>query len=285
MPELTPLPPIADQPISVALLARDEEAHLDAVVTEWAALLDGLGRDYEILLVDDGSADGTAAVAEGLAARLPRLRVLRHAERRGRGAALRTAVAEATRPLLFCTTADRQYQPADLKRLLPEIDKVHLISGFRLWRPVPAPLRWLGRGWRLALNVLLGLGLEPLPGWLGWREHLYRALCRVVFGLRLQDMNCAFRLFRREIFARIPIQSEGDFVNTEVLAKANFLGCYMSDEIPVAYRPRAGAARERMWEDGYRVFAHPDFGPPTPARGASEESPAPAPRAGEETAS
>src|SRR5689334_12388757 len=121
MPELTPLPPAADQPLSVVLLAYNEEPHLEAVLAEWAALLDGLRRDYEILLVDDGSSDRTAALAEGLAARFPRLRVLRHAGRQGQGAALRTALAAATKPLLFYTTADRQYQPADFKRLLPEI--------------------------------------------------------------------------------------------------------------------------------------------------------------------
>jgi glycosyltransferase involved in cell wall biosynthesis len=262
MPDLTPLPPIADQPLSAVLLAHNEEPHLEAVVTEWVALLDGLSRDYELLLVDDGSTDRTPALAEALAARFPRLRVLRHEQRRGQGDALRAALAAATRPLLFYTTADRQYPVADLKRLLAEIDKVHLVSGFRLWQPVPAPLRWLGRAWRLFLRVLLGLSLEPLPGWLGGREHLYRFLCRAVFALRLQDVNCVYRLCRRDIFARIPIQSEGDFVHTEVLAKANFLGCYMNDEITIAYQPRPGLVRERMWQDGYRVFSQPDFGPP-----------------------
>src|SRR5205807_2231992 len=120
------------------------------------------------------------------------------------------------------------------------------VSGFRLWQPVPAPLRWLGRAWRLVLRAFLGLGVEPLPGWLGMREHLYRALCRAAFALRLQDVNCAFRLCRRDIFERIPIQSEGDFVHTELLAKANFLGCYLNDEVTVSHQPRAGAARERM---------------------------------------
>jgi glycosyltransferase involved in cell wall biosynthesis len=262
MPELTPLPPIADQPISVILLAHNEELHLEAVISEWTAILDGLHRDYELLLVNDGSSDRTAALAETLAARLPRLRVLSHAEHRGQGAALRTGLATATKPLLFYTTADRQYQAADLKKLLAEIDKVHLVSGFRLWQPVPRGLRWLGRAWRIFLRVFLGLSLEPLPGWLGWREYLYRTLCRVVFALRLQDINCVYRLCRREIFARIPIQSDGDFVHTEVLAKANFLGCYLNDEVTVTHQPRPGAVRERMWKDGRCVFAHPDFGPP-----------------------
>jgi hypothetical protein len=188
--------------------------------------------------------------------------VVRHPQPRGPGAALRSGLAVATKPLLFYTTADRQYQPADLKRLLAEIDKVHLVSGFRLWQPVPRLLRWLGRGGRLLLRVLLGLSLDPLPGWLGGREYLYRLLCRVIFALRLQDINCVYRLCRREIFGRIPIQSDGDFVHTEILAKANFLGCYLNDEVTVAHRPRSGAAWQRMWQDGYRVFAHPNFGPP-----------------------
>jgi glycosyltransferase involved in cell wall biosynthesis len=262
MPELTPLPPIADQPISVVLLAHNEEPHLEAVLAEWVALLDGLNRDYELLLVDDGSTDRTAAIAEQLAAGFPRLRVLRHEAHQGQGAALRTGLAAATKPLLCCATADRQYEPADLKLLLAEIDKVHLVSGFRRWQLAPLAARWLGRAWRLFLRVALGLTLEPLPGWLGGREHLYRLLCRVVFALRLQDMNCVFRLCRRDIFARIPIQSAGDFVHTEVLAKANFLGCYMNDEVPITYRPCEGLVRERMWLDAKRVLSRPDFGPP-----------------------
>jgi glycosyltransferase involved in cell wall biosynthesis len=262
MPELTPLPPIANQPISVILLAYNEEPHLDAVIAEWSAVLNGLQRDYELLLVNDGSTDRTAALAEALASRYTRLRVLTHDVHRGQGAALRTGLAAAGKPLLFYTTADRQYQAADLKKLLTEIDKVHLVSGFRLSQPVPPVLRWLGRAWRVFVRVFLGLTLEPLPGWLGWREHRYRALCRVVFALRLQDINCIYRLCRREIFARIPIQSEGDFVHTEVLAKANFLSCYLNDEVTVTYRPREGTVRERMWADGRRVFSHPDFGPP-----------------------
>jgi glycosyltransferase involved in cell wall biosynthesis len=267
MPDLPPLPPIAGQPLSVVLLAHNEEPHLEAVVGEWAALLDGLGRDYELILVDDGSSDRTGEMAQALTAQLGRLRVLRHAEHRGAGAALRTGLAEARQPLFFYTTCDRQYEPADLKRLLAEIDKVHLISGFRRWQPVPLGLRGLGVAYRVLLRVFFGFAPEPLPGWLGGREHLYRALVRAVFAVRLQDIACAFRLFRRELFARMPIQSEGDFVHAEVLAKANFLGAYMSDEVPIAYHPRPRtaeeetAARHQLRKDFRRVLSHPDFGP------------------------
>ena len=131
----------------------------------------------------------------------------------------------------------------------PEIDKVHLVSGFRLWQPVPAPLRWLGRAWRLLVRVVLGLGLEPLPGWLGApraplpaavpggvRPALAgRELC--LPPLPARDLRAASRSSRRAISS-----------TPEILAKANFLGCYLNDEVTVAYRPREGMVRERMWK-------------------------------------
>jgi glycosyltransferase involved in cell wall biosynthesis len=263
MPFLEPLSPIADQPLSVVLLAHNEAPHLEAVVNDWLTLLAELGRDHEVLLVDAGSTDGTLELAESLATRVGGLQVLRSAGR-GHGAALRTALVLARKPLLFYTTCDRQYQAAELMLLLAEIDKVHLISGFRRWRPIPVWLRWPGRVYRLALRILLGFAPEPLRLWLGWREYLFRMAIRIFFAVRLQDVNCVFRLCRRDIFAHIPIQSEGDFVHAEVLAKANFLGCYMSDDIAVTYQPRTEdddqAQRRQRWKDGYRVLSHPDFG-------------------------
>ena len=120
MPEFPPLPPIATQPLSVVLLAHNAAAHLEAVVTDWCTYLNGLDRDYELLLVDDGSTDKTAALAAGLAERSPRLRLLRHDKHQGEGAALRTGLAQARHPLLFYTLCDPRYRPAHLNRLLVE---------------------------------------------------------------------------------------------------------------------------------------------------------------------
>src|SRR5215217_3169192 len=103
MPEPPPLPPIAAEPLSVVLLAHDDAAHLRPVVDGWVAYLAGLGRDYELILVDDGSPDGTGELTADLAGRHPRLRVLRHDGPRGEGAALRTALAAARHPLLVYT--------------------------------------------------------------------------------------------------------------------------------------------------------------------------------------
>jgi glycosyltransferase involved in cell wall biosynthesis len=274
MPEMPPLPPIASQPISVVLLARDEEPHLTSVIREWLNVLSDLRRDYEIIIVNDGSKDKTlalateAVLASGLATDQGSIQVLSHEKREGIGAALRTGIAAARFPLLFYTTADQAYQPADIALLLKEIDKVHLLSGYRQERPVPWYLRGLGFAWRLFQRILFDLSPDKLPGWLGWKEHLYRQVIRIVFAVRTRDMNCAFRLCRRHIFARIPIQSDGPFVHTEILIKSNFLGCMLGEEVPVKHQPHRPSQGDwtkpdyrRLWREVLRVFKKADFGP------------------------
>jgi glycosyltransferase involved in cell wall biosynthesis len=265
MPDAPELPLIANEPISLILTAHNEEAHLDEVFDGWLTVLDSLGRDYEILLVNDGSSDRTGLLAEARAAQHPRLRVLGHAQPRGGGAALRTGVTAARFPLLGQATCDRQFVPAELARLLGAIDKVHLVSGYRVWQPVPVWLRSIGWCYRLFVRLVLAQTQEPLPGWLGWRGYGAHALARLLFGLRVGDVGCAFRLFRRQVFERLPIQSNGDFALVEVLAKANFLGCVMTEEA-VTHRPRTREAKEevqrrrRAWAEAKKVFLRPEFG-------------------------
>jgi len=267
MPELVQLPAIANAPLSVVLLAQHADAPVAEVVASWVARLDKLDREYEILLVFARHIDPEGTLAATLSAAHPPIRILCHPSRRGVGAALSAGIAAAQHPLLFYTECDRQYHGADLRQLLGEIDKVHLVSGFRKWQRAPGWVRWLGRIYRGLARVLFGYPLEPLLGWLGWKEHAYRWLVRVLFGVRMSDVNCAFRLCRRDIFARIPVQSDGPFVHVEILAKANFLGFYMNDEVPVPYRPRiagdtAAGEPSRLLADAYRVFSEADFGPP-----------------------
>jgi glycosyltransferase involved in cell wall biosynthesis len=233
-------PPIAQAPLSVILPVDNGEAWLEKVLGNWFAYLDTLGRDYEVLVVNDGNADGTAALAASLATKQPRLRHLQHPSPQGIGACLRTGLGTARFPLLFYTECSNSYQPADLGQLLEVIDKVDLVSGQRI-RP---SARERGSF---------------------WSHYAYRALLRCLFGLRLKDVDCPFKLFRRSIFARIPIQSDGPFVHAEILAKANFLGCIMT-EVPVRYQPNTGTDQAPRspgaWRaDAFRVFCHPGFGP------------------------
>jgi hypothetical protein len=276
MPDFPPLPPVAGEPISAVLLARDDAAHVEAVVAAWAAHFDGLQRDCELILVDDGSADGTADRAEALREKYPRLTVLRHDRPRGVGAALRTGVAAATRPLFFYTLCDPRYRTDDLPRLLAQVDAVHLVPAFRAGVPVPAGLRVLGWLARAACRVVFSAAPAPLPGWLGWKRHAGRLLTRALFGLRTRDVVGPYRLLRREVFDRLPLQSDGPFVHIELLAKANFLGCVLAEEVPlgdaahpVPPAPRDGGPARLFFADGWRVFNHPEFGPGVPAAAAA----------------
>jgi glycosyltransferase involved in cell wall biosynthesis len=259
--------PIAAAPLSVVLTAYESESDLAAIVNDWKAILDGRGGEYEILIVADGI---IATVPDD-----PCVRVLRLDTRRGFGAALRAGIDAARHPLFFYTTADRQYQPADVKLLLDQIDQVDLVSGHRSWQPVPAWLRVIGLVWRVFLRVVMGVADEKKTCWLGWQEERKRFLVRLLFGLRSLDVNCSFRLFRREVFERFPIQCDGAFAQVEVLAKANFLA-WLS-EVPVRYTPpsREGARYCLEWDrvEIARVFSHPEFRPPVPPQATHPPSP------------
>jgi glycosyltransferase involved in cell wall biosynthesis len=238
MPEPTERAPIADAPLSVALLAHNVAGHLERIVRDWAAFLDSLAREYEILIVDDASTDRTREQAEGLTQLLPRLQACHAEGAPGIGSTLRKGVSAARLPLLCYAECSPAYRPADLGRMLELIDHVDLVCGYRE-RQAP----------------------RPRP----WRDWLFGLAVRLVFGVPLKDVDCPFKLFRREIFPRIPIQSEGPFVHAEIVAKANFLGCLIA-EVPVSFEPQASSNTldrpAQQWADAYRVFRHPDFGPP-----------------------
>jgi dolichol-phosphate mannosyltransferase len=273
------LPAIAGAPLSLVLPAYNASGCLLTVLADWSAFLDGLARDYEILLVDDGSTDDTVAQAESRPQ--ARLHVFRHAQRRGFGAALRTGIDAARYPLLCYCPCDRQYQPRDLKQLLDIIDKVDLATGCRHWRPLPGWLWVLGGLWHGLLRLLFGAPWPARHGWLGWHGFGRRLVARWIFGVRVHDPECSFRLFRRAIFARIPIQSDGAFAQVEILAKANFLGKLMTEE-PVSYSPPDqpeeavdSPAREKLRSETWRLFNDPDFGPPVLPKDSAEGLPAP----------
>lgn len=257
--EAPPRPPIAASPLSVILPAHNAAATVASILKSWSTYLDTLNRDYEVLLIDDGSDDGTAATAEALAAEKPNLRVLKHDQPRGFGAALRTGLAAAQHPLLCYAACDARYPAAELAKLLERIDLVDLVTGFRGATPVPLPWRITGFLWRCLIRVLFGIPLSPTPGWLGAPSLAYQKVIRTLFGVRIRDVDSPFKLFRRSIFERIPLQADGQFVHAEILAKANFLSCLMDEailDIPATWQPDP-----TRWAELRQVFREPDFGP------------------------
>ncbi|MBO0699298.1 MAG: glycosyltransferase family 2 protein [Zavarzinella sp.] len=274
--------------LTFVLPVFDQEKTLGKTVSGWIPTLDGLRRPYEILIVDDGSLDGTKAQADILTTRNPRIRVLAHPERRGFGACLRTALAAATQPLFFYTSADHNWNHADLGRMLRSVEvtdeytgkRVEIVNGHRRGTALPPGPKWRNRLYRWFMRIVFGFWPEPPRGWLGASERRFWWRCRILFGLRVGDVNSKFKLFRRSVFDRIEVQSDGEFVHAELLAKANFLGCMM-DEIVLADRdrpPPAPDVRKEMWQ----VFGNPKFRSPLPATAPpapepNPEPPAPAP--------
>jgi len=270
--------PIAEG-LTCLLPVHNQAGVLEQAVAAWSNVLERLGRPYEIVVVNDGSTDATKKLLEGweghrgLAGRIPHLRVIEHAERRGFGASLQSGLAAAQHPLIFYTGCDYAYNPADLKKMLPHLEeiepftgqKVAGVVGYRAGSPITGWRKSLGRCWRLFLRFAFGIDAQPPPGWLGKKAERYRLLLRALFGLRVGDVDSKFKLFRRKIFERIPLQSTGDFVHAEILAKANFLSCPIA-EVPIAERPGPFPAHPEpsspasVGKELRRVFFNPEFG-------------------------
>lgn len=206
------VPAVPREPqLSVVLPAYNEEGTLDATLAQVIAYLDRAFPDHEVIVVDDGSADATALIAARWAARHPRLRLLRHPVNRGYGAALRTGFAAARGRLIFFMDADGQFDIRDLERLLPRLEGHDGVLGYRLRRRDP---------WYRVANAA------------GWN-----LLVRLLLGLPYRDIDCAFKLFRREALRAVALESEGAAINAELLARLHAAGFRLT-QVGVRHFPR-----------------------------------------------
>ena len=123
--------------ISVFFPLYNEEGNLERLVARALEVLPGLGADFEVILVDDGSRDQTAAIADRIAARDPRVRVVHHPVNGGYGAALRTGFAAARHPLVFFADGDNQFDLGEIGLLIDRIDGADVVSGYRIQRQDP----------------------------------------------------------------------------------------------------------------------------------------------------
>ena len=200
--------------------AHDEEANLEELVAEALETLPSLAETFEIIAVDDGSKDGTPALADDLAARHPDVvRAVHHPTNLGYGAALRSGFAAARFDLVAFTDGDRQFKVADIGRLtarLAESDSPDVVVGFRIKRADPLVRTLYARAYRLAN--------------------------RTFFGLKITDVDCACKLFRRDALERVRVESSGAFFSAEMIIKLRAAGRTVV-EVGVPHYPRtAGSA-------------------------------------------
>jgi glycosyltransferase involved in cell wall biosynthesis len=199
--------------ISAVLPAFNEEENIETATKRMSDVLSSLGfRDWEVIIVNDGSVDRTGEIADRLAAEDPgHVRVFHHHPNRGYAEALKTGFSSARHELIFYTDSDNQFDVRELANLLPLIENADIVNGFRIYRFDPLT--------RLVLS---------------WGFNL---LVRMTFGIKVKDIDCAFKLFRREVFDKVTIESKKFFVDAEVLAKARHFGFRMA-EIGVRHYPR-----------------------------------------------
>ena len=200
--------------------AHNEGANLAGLVEEALATLPDLAETFEIIAVDDGSRDATASIAADLAEQHPGLvRLVRHPVNQGYGAALRSGFAAARYDLIAFTDGDRQFKVGDIGRLTERLaapDAPDVVVGYRIKRADPLVRTLYARAYRLAN--------------------------RIFFGLKVTDVDCACKLFRRDALEGLRVESGGAFFSAELLIRLQAAGRRVA-EVGVPHYPRtAGSA-------------------------------------------
>jgi len=204
---------IRPRSLSVFFPAYNDAQSIGSLVTGAFRILEEWVDDYEVIVVNDGSVDATAAVLAELCEQLgPRLRIITHPENRGYGGALRSGFAAATKEFVFYTDGDGQYDPGELPKLLRCIDPdVGMVNGYKLERHDPLHRIWIG--------------------------IVYNWFARMLFRIRIRDIDCDFRLIRRSLLDEIHLNSTSGTVCVELVRKVELSGCGVK-EVGVRHYPR-----------------------------------------------
>jgi glycosyltransferase involved in cell wall biosynthesis len=197
--------------LSIVIPAYNEQQLIRATIERVSAAVSSLGVPCQIVAVNDGSRDGTGAVVRGLLTGIPGLELVEHFPNRGYGGSLRAGFAAAVHDWIAFLPGDNQFDPLELSRLMERTGEADIVSAYRAARQ-DAPIRKLNAlGWNAAVTVLFG------------------RLCR--------DIDCGFKLFRRDLLEYVRVESNGAMIDTELLAGAKSRGFVIAD-IAVTHFPR-----------------------------------------------
>ena len=192
--------------------AYNDAGTIASLVIQAVQVASRLTSDFEVLVINDGSKDATGAIVEELMRTYPQVRVIHHAQNRGYGGALRTGFASARKPLIAYTDGDAQYDPSELQglwqQLTPDLD---MVTGYKISRSDPFHRIVIGR--------------------------VYHHTVRFMFRLRVRDVDCDFRLMRREIFDRVQLERDTGVICLEMMRKIQDAG-FRILEVPVHHYHR-----------------------------------------------
>lgn len=203
--------------ISIVLPAYNEEANIEGVVRGVVEYVSGLGIDYEVVVVNDGSHDRTGEILDNLKRELPQLRPQHHPQNRGYGAALRTGFDASVKRYVFYMDGDGQFDIRELEQLLPLASEDCIVTGYRIERRDPFVRR---------LNAKLFGGF----------------LVRILLNVHVRDLNCAFKLIPKKVLNAITLESTGAMINAELYGRAVNKG-FGIREVGVHHYPRTAGVQ------------------------------------------
>lgn len=209
-------PPLSPLSLSVFFPCYNEEANVENTTRAAVQALERIADDYEIIIVNDGSKDRTGEIADRLASEIPHVRAVHNRPNLGYGGALQAGFRAATKPWVFYTDGDGQFDFEEIDKLLPLLREFDIVSAYRTDRQDSAMRKFNAWGWTVLSNLVLGL--------------------------HLRDIDCAFKIYPRKLFDEIEMKSMGALIDAEVLARARRLG-YRIGQIGVSHRARVAGSQ------------------------------------------
>ncbi|MDO8433247.1 MAG: glycosyltransferase family 2 protein [Candidatus Binatus sp.] len=203
--------PVRVPGLSVFLPSHNEEGNVERIVSAFLAELPRVADNYEVIVVDDGSRDRTGEIADRLAAENPRVKVVHHPVNRGYGGAVTSGIRASTQPYVLLSDGDGQFDPADIERMLPFVPDYDVVAGHRARRADPLMRRINGKAWTMLVRALLGI--------------------------TIRDIDCGFKLFKRELLDGLELRAHGAMISTELMARLAGRGAKVK-EVEVQHLPR-----------------------------------------------
>lgn len=197
--------------LSIFFPCFNEEGNVERVARAAVEAAGEFADVFEVIIVDDGSSDRTGEIADRLAAEIPQVRAVHNHPNIGYGGAVARGLREACHDWIFFSDGDGQFNIRELPKLVGLLDGCDFAVGYRLHRADPL--------------------IRKLNGW------CWGALVRLLFGLKVRDIDCAFKLLPKSLVDRIELHSEGALISTELLARAKNRGLRIA-EVAVSHYPR-----------------------------------------------